>query len=171
MKAPILTQQIVQRLLHYDASTGIFLWRPRTDVRKGWNTRYAGKPAGYTWRPKGSSVTYLCIRVFDYPFCGHRLAVLYMTGAWPTCEVDHRDLDGLNNRWSNLRLATKAQNTANRRPPVNNRSGFKGVSIDGDRFRATFRRKFLGYRATAEEAAELYNEAAHRHFGEFARIS
>lgn len=42
-------------------------------------------------------------------------------------EIDHADLNGLNNTRANLRTATHSQNMANRRKPSNNTSGFKGV--------------------------------------------
>jgi len=97
-----------------------------------------------------------------------------LTG-WPL--VDHIDGNGLDNRRSNLRPATNAENQRNRGPNRNNSSGFKGVSwqkgkqkwqagivVDG-------RRHFLGYHATAEEAALAYDIAALESFGEFAWLN
>lgn len=46
-------------------------------------------------------------------------------------QVDHIDGDGLNNRRSNLRLATASQNMCNQRLTARNTSGFKGVSWHG----------------------------------------
>ena len=101
----------------------------------------------------------------------HRL----LLNAPPGIEVDHRDSDGLNNQRSNLRLATHAQNQRNRRAQGNNTSGFKGVCLDGKRWRAQInlqgRRMNLGRFAAAEEAARAYDAAAREHHGEFARLN
>ena len=171
MKMPILDQMMLKRVLRYSRKTGLFIWRERSDVRPQWNGRYAGQVAGFPWSPDGGKNTYISIRIFDWPFLAHRLAVLYVTGEWPENDVDHRDLDGQNNRWRNLRQATKAQNGANRGPSVLNKTGFKGVSLcqKSGRFRASIRGKHLGTRSTAKGAAALYDAAAKVHFGSFAR--
>jgi len=169
MGAPYLDQKILQAILHYDPATGIFVWRIRPDCPKTWNTRYAGKVAGYDWKAS-TNVTYRCIRIFDWPFLGHRLAYLYMTGEWPQETVDHRDLDGLNNAWDNLRPATKSP------APCTNTSGLKGVSRQSGtrRYRATIRvdgrQQWLGSFSTKEEAAAAYAAAAKAKSGEFARV-
>lgn len=91
--------------------------------------------------------------------------------------VDHKNNDSLDNRRSNLRLATPSQNRQNqRRANMDNPTGYKGVDrphpITG-RFRAriVLNRKYinLGFFATAEEAAQAYGEAADRLYGEFAK--
>ena len=175
MSAPHLDQKTLKRLLHYDPESGIFTWLHRPDAKGAWNTRYAGKAAGFDWPVPNSNVTYRSIRIFDWPFLGHRLAVLYMTGSWPEHGVDHKDLDGLNNRWTNLRPATKSQNGANTRIPQTNSTGFKGVSTSyHGRFRATIRvdgrQKWLGYYDTPEEAHEAYCVAAVARSGAYARF-
>jgi len=172
--APHLDQDTLKALLNYEPETGVFTWRERTDVRAQWNSRYAGKQAGYDWRV--GNVAYRSIRIFDWPFLAHRLAWLYVTGQWPENDVDHEDGNGLNNRWHNLRAATKAQNGANRGATKRNKTGFKGVSRTKDgRYRATIqvngRWRWLGAFDTAEKAHEAYQQSARQLAGEFARPS
>jgi hypothetical protein len=177
MKKPVIDQETLKRLLEYNPDTGVFIWKSRPDGAKRWNARYAGKVAGFHWTPRGSRVAYVSIRIFDWPFLGHRLAWLYMTGEWPAEAVDHKDLDGLNNRWENLRPATKAQNGANTRAPRTNSSGFKGVSLHKPtgKYRAYIkigeRQVWLGYHDTAEAAHAAYAAAAKSMRGEYARAS
>ena len=40
------------------------------------------------------------------------MAFLYVNGSFPSHVIDHRDTDGTNNRWDNLRPATNSQNGA-----------------------------------------------------------
>jgi hypothetical protein len=92
-------------------------------------------------------------------------------------EIDHINLDGLDNRRCNLRHATRSQNASNRRGWVNGgaiTSEFKGVSWDAERrlWRATVtvagrrvRNRFRSERA----AAEWYDEQARLAHGEYAR--
>jgi hypothetical protein len=93
----------------------------------------------------------------------------------PLLEVDHRNGDGLDNRRSNLRLATRSQNAMNRRLQANNTSGVAGVTWMPKRgkWRATVKvqghRIELGFFSTFERAVEAREAAVIKHYGEFRR--
>ena len=90
-------------------------------------------------------------------------------------DVDHIDGDGLNNRRSNLRHATRSENNCNRRAALKNASGLKGVSWNkaNKKWLAQIRfhkqKKHLGYFNTPEEAHAAYCAAANVLHGEYAR--
>jgi len=93
-------------------------------------------------------------------------------------EVDHKNRDAtLDNRKSNLRIATSSQNNCNVGVTNRNTSGFKGVHWNKDRnkWRATIginnKRHSLGYFETREAAAHAYNEAAKQVHGDFAALN
>lgn len=92
--------------------------------------------------------------------------------------VDHRNGDGLDNRRSNLRPATQAQNLANRRKSAGCSSQFKGVSWNIRRSRweaycgtSGRGRRYLGAFTSEEDGARAYDAAAAEMFGEFARLN
>lgn len=95
----------------------------------------------------------------------HRLIL----GAPEGAEVDHINGNGLDNRRSNLRLATRRQGLANRRRFKNNKSGFKGVQFDKEsgKWKLTFRAQF----DTAEEAAHMYDRIVRILHGEYAKTN
>jgi hypothetical protein len=90
-------------------------------------------------------------------------------------EVDHADGDGLNNcRW-NLRDGAQFRNNANTGMRSTNTSGYKGVQRVPGAWTATVtvnrKRTYLGTFGSPEEAAYAYDQAAIRHFGEYARTN
>lgn len=60
-------------------------------------------------------------------YLAHRIAVFYMTREWPESEVDHKDGNGLNNRWKNLRCCTRLENCRNARFRSRPKHKLKGV--------------------------------------------
>ena len=91
--------------------------------------------------------------------------------------VDHIDGNGLNNQKSNLRIATRSQNSMNRDKQADNKSGYKGVywKDSHKKWAAVIKieRKavHLGLFTDKEEAAKAYNEAVKVYFGEFGRTN
>jgi hypothetical protein len=102
----------------------------------------------------------------------HIIIWFMMTGQWPDKTVDHRDRDRTNNRWSNLRLATKFQQQGNRGVSRHSRSGVKGVSLRRNKWVASITMKGrcvrLGRFNSIDEAERAYKAAADKYFGEFA---
>lgn len=92
-------------------------------------------------------------------------------------EVDHINRVRTDNRVSNLRSATKAQNAANRVKRKNNTTGYKGVFIykKSKRFLARIickgEKKHLGIFENAIDAAMAYDRAAHEEFGSYAKLN
>lgn len=90
--------------------------------------------------------------------------------------VDHIDGNPLNNRRGNLRLATTAQNLANRGKPADNMSGYKGVSLHArsGKWRARIghngKQIHIGVYDTPEAAHQAYCEVAKTLHGTFANF-
>lgn len=166
----LLTQEQLKELLDYDPETGEFTWRVK---RKGTEK---SKRAGTISSSDG--YLYICI---DYRRnTAGRLAVLWMTGSFPGpgLEVDHWDRVRTNNRWGNLRIATKPQNKHNTVVRRNNKVGLKGVCQPSQRpgtFWSTIyvnkKNKHLGAFDCPAAAHLAYVVAAHQHFGQFAPSS
>lgn len=91
--------------------------------------------------------------------------------------VDHKDHNTLNNCRSNLRLASNSENQMNKRLQGNNTSGHKGVcwlKREGKwvvYITINRKGKYVGLYEKLEDAAKAYNEAALKHFGEFAWLN
>lgn len=144
-------------VLRYDPATGEFLWLVG---------QLAGRRAG---TKATKTCTYRKIMVDGVRYLEHVLAWFYMTKAWPAdcgMEVDHRDWNRSNNKWSNLQLLTP---TANRL----RHQGYKGNPFTGASFssrngkwaasiRINGRETWLGYHDTAEAAHEAWRTAVRK---------
>jgi len=62
----------------------------------------------------------------------HKLAILYMTGLYPS-EVDHKNHIRSDNKYLNLREVTSSENMKNKSKYKNNTSGFNGVCFEPKR--------------------------------------
>jgi hypothetical protein len=92
-------------------------------------------------------------------------------------QIDHRNRNGLDNQRINLRVCTQTENCYNKKHQESKSSTFQGVSWCNTRFQwracITYKnkQKFLGYFDFEEDAAEVYNIAAEKCFGEFASLN
>jgi hypothetical protein len=106
----------------------------------------------------------------------HRI-VLERAGFKDFADSDHINRDKCDNRRTNLRPATHGQNQCNRDKQRNNTSGYIGVNRcrRTKKWRASIRvngkLKQLGYFTDKEEARRVRDEAAKKHYGEFAILN
>lgn len=91
--------------------------------------------------------------------------------------VDHIDLNRLNNCRSNLRNATHTQNEQNKVSRIGSSSKYKGVSWNTMLSKWTAqigiegKKLHLGCFVSEIKAAEAYNKAAMKYFGSFANVN
>jgi hypothetical protein len=159
----MLTAEELREQLDYDPETGVFTRRVTRSSRVK-----IGDVAG--WPDKDG---YVRVRVLSRVRAAHRLAWLHVYGVWPPNEIDH--INGMrgDNRIANLREATHAENSRNRKKLRNGRCALKGVYIKGARFCAKIKKHgkhtHVGCYDTEEEAHAAYVAAAEKEFGAFAR--
>lgn len=106
----------------------------------------------------------------------HRLAWLYVNGAWPCNKLDHKNRIPHDNRYENLRIANDSENSQNQGLSSRNTTGAKGVSIVNGKIIAYIhcnkKKYWLGTtHKTIDEAAHAYNKKAIELFGEFAVLN
>lgn len=91
-------------------------------------------------------------------------------------QVDHINCNGLDNRKSNLRLCTNAENQRHQRLNRKNTSGYKGVSYRKGNQQKPYDAKIrlnnkgihVGCYYTGRAAGKAYDDAALKYFGQFA---
>ena len=153
-----LTQKRAKELLHYSKATGKTTWR----------VYRCGKAKAGTVAGGVNSRGYVEITIDDVGYKLHRVIWLYVTGEWPVNDIDHINHNKSDNRWSNLRDATRRTNSENIiTAHKNNKTGFLGVYKYLDRFAAGIhvgtKHIHLGIYPTPEAAHNAYVKAKRRH--------
>lgn len=162
------TDEIAKRifeLLDYNPEDGSFTWKIN---RRG--RRQKGMKAGCL-----NTNGYIRISIDYKLYNASRIAWLFIKNKWPDKYIDHIDGNPSNNRANNLREASILQNGANRKKPISNKSGIKGVSLIkstgkwGAWIKVSGKSKYLGSFATKEQAGKAYEISAKKFFGDFHR--
>lgn len=124
-----MSQKEIQKLVHYDPTTGVFTWKerglehfPNERIKKIWNTKFAGKQVG-----SKTKFGYFETTIKGVKWLLHRLAWFYVHGKLPEDNIDHKNQDKSDTRIDNLRDATESENMKNRKLSSNNESGQHGV--------------------------------------------
>lgn len=165
---PMPDLHYLKSILDYNPDTGLFYYKIKTS-----NNVKLDKVAGCV----DKELNYLKISVNNFRYYAHRLAYFYMTGIDPKeKDVDHKDNNGLNNKFDNLRLATRAQNNGNSRKIKKKSSKYKGVSYHkasqkwSAAIMVNYKRIHLCLYEKEEEAAQAYAQAAFKYFGSFMKL-
>jgi hypothetical protein len=139
----------------------------------------------YTWTPSRNGLT-LYADTFGYIKKGcsgvkssrtsmHKMVLGGTIGDGK--EIDHIDGNGLNNTRLNLRVCSHRQNLQNRKISKRNTSGYKGVSWSSaaNKWKASIKigekNTHIGLFTCLIKAAKAYDNAAKKHFGEYARLN
>ena len=155
----MLTHARLLEVVHYDPLTGRFTWLISNSIRVK-----VGSEAGAGRDPRG----YRRIQIDKHRHPAHVLAWFYMTAQWPADEIDHKNTNTGDNRFENLRPATRKQNNENKRQYRRSTPGTRGIYPEGRKWRASIRHDnrqiYLGSFATLEEAQAVRRAAEDRLF-------
>lgn len=172
---PLPSQEYLGQCFTYSPTTGTLIWRQRPREHfcnertwRAWNVRLAGRTAG------AKAHGYLRISLDQAHYYAHRIIWKLVTGE-ETSELDHKDRNGLNNRFRNLRVATHIQNSWNKvRVAGRLPKGVYQGNITQDRYNAKVRRGgkciYLGVFDTLQEAHAAYCAYIERNDGEFTAL-
>jgi hypothetical protein len=150
-----LTAKRCREVFYYDGHRGVLILRIRTSMRT---------PAGMIVGSDNGR-GYLRTMVDGVVYRVHRLVWLWVTGEWPTGEIDHINGVTHDNRFENLRDVDRSLNNQNmKRAQRNNRSsGLLGAYRHGKKWQAQItadsETRCLGTFDTPEEAHAAYLEA------------
>ncbi|KKP81585.1 MAG: HNH endonuclease [candidate division WS6 bacterium GW2011_GWD1_35_594] len=142
----------LRKLVKYSKITGLFTWKKaRPGVSVGEQCGHVDKDG------------YVRIRLAGRKYYAQVLAWFYVTGEWPSGQVDHRDRVRTNNKWRNLRDVEPVVNANNRGKFSTNTSGVSGIdrsrgrwrvriTVEGKRVQVGLFRRFAAARSARREA-------------------
>lgn len=159
-KSKLPSPETMRQLLDYDPHTGAMTWKTRAEhwfrtklSHVGWNKTWAGTPALNSPDAYG----YLTGAILGQSHKAHRVIWALHYGRWPKA-IDHINGVVTDNRISNLREISKAENALNSKLRSDSTSGQTGVSFDKARgfwkayININGKQKFLGRHETKQSA-------------------
>lgn len=158
MATDLITQERLKSLLTYDPDTGAITNKVTRNARA-----LQGALAGCK-----TTSGYIALQIDGKKYQAHRLIWLYMTGEWPSDEIDHINRVRDDNRWVNLRVVSRKQNSWNTGAHAKSRSGVKGVAYVARydkwqvQMRVDGRTHYVGVYNTIDEAAKARRDAEKR---------
>ena len=157
INTPMIRVERLHELLRYDVESGLLYWKVRRN-----QLALEGAVAGHIDNCRGK--LYYRVRVDRQLVMGHWIVWAMHYGHWPDDQIDHQDGNGINNRISNLRIATQAVNNKNAAVRKDNKTGVSGVTtVRSGRYVAHIREggraMHLGTFDTLHEASEVRKQA------------
>lgn len=146
--------EVLRAQLDYSAATGVFVRKVRSS-----HNAVVGVPVGIR-----ELHGYIKINVCGGRYYAHRLAWLYVTSRWPTGRLDHKNGDGCDNRFDNLREATRQQNAINR--PAKGTRFHRGLGRWTAQIGVNNKSIYLGAFDSEEAAHQAYLDGVRKHHGD-----
>lgn len=159
----------LRELLSYDPLAGKISWRIN---RYGYRNSLAAKAGDVAGSLFSNGYRYVAIGKNRQ--LSHRIAWAMYYGRWPKGDIDHINMDRLDNRIVNLRIATRAQNMSNRSHTKGNTLKAKGVELTRTgryavKISKDYKRYHVGTFDTVAQAIDAYATKAKELHKEFAR--
>lgn len=154
----MITPEYLRECLSYEAEAGQLTWlrRPEAHFHAGnkspqhqaaiWNAKFSGKRAFCNLGSHG----YLTGALSGKRMTAHRVAWAISHGAWPDGEIDHLNGDRTDNRLTNMRVVSRAENARN-------------LKVSSGEMRGVY-----WYGPTARWVAKIHHKGRMLHLGYFA---
>ena len=176
----IPSKEYLDECFVYNPESGDLTWKSRPEYhfknkngQLAFNGAHSGKRAGAPHIQKGRA-SCIQVRINNRCYRAHRLIFRIMGLEIPEGMMgDHENRNPVDNRWANLRLATRTQNNRNGSVRRNNTSGVAGVQLrkSGNYFATItvdLKSVYLGTFKTIAEAANARRAAEQQYFKEYA---